>query len=328
MNDRTWLKVAGCISGLACAALSAGMANAQQSYPARPIRIVVPFAAGGAVDMVARVVGQRLSEQMGQSVVVDNRPGASANLGAEIVAKAPADGYTVLMGANGLATNMTLFPNLSFNALRDFAPVARVGYAPLILVSAISFPAKTLKELIAMAKAQPGKLTYASAGNGSSQHLAGEMFRIAVGIDALHVPYKGGAPALVDLLGGRTSFMFLNPPEALPHIKSQRLRAIAASSAKRIALLPDVPTFSEAGLPGFEATVWWGLVAPATTPSGVVAKLNAETVKALAEPVVKEKLAELGAVTDPSTAAEFGQFLKSEVDKWAKVINTSGIKVD
>jgi tripartite-type tricarboxylate transporter receptor subunit TctC len=324
---KTW-HIAGWAGAIACTVLGAGFAAAQQPYPSRPIRIVVPFPAGGAVDTVSRVVGQRLADQVGQSVVIDNRPGAGANLGAELVAKAAPDGHTVLMGANGLATNVTLVPNLPFHTLRDFAPIARVGHAPLILVTAAQFPAKTLKELIAMAKAQPGKLTYGSSGNGGAPHLASEMFKIAAGIDVLHVPYKGGAPGLVDLLGGRTSFMFQNPLEALPHIRSQRLRGIATSSLKRLPLLPDVPTFTEAGVRGFEASVWWALVAPAKTPPDVVAKLNAETVKALADPGVREKLAEMGAVTDPSTAAELGKFLKEEVEKWAKVIKTSGIKIE
>jgi tripartite-type tricarboxylate transporter receptor subunit TctC len=320
------LRTAVQLGALACAALSLN-AWAQQ-FPTRPIRIVVPFPAGGAVDAVTRVVGGRLGDQLGQTTVIDNRPGASANLGAEIVAKAPPDGYTLLMGANGLATNVTLFSNLPFNPLRDFAPVARVGYAPLILVTATPFAAKTLKELIAMAKAQPGKLNYGSSGNGGSQHLAGELFKIAVGIDVLHIPYKGGPPALVDLLGGRLSFMFQNPPESLPQIKAQRLRALGVSAGKRLPLLPDVPTFGEAGVAGFEATVWWVLVAPANTPAENVAKLNAETVKALADPAVKEKLGELGVVPDPSSSVELGKFLKSEIDKWAKVIKTSGIKVE
>ena len=205
--------------------LSAALVHAQ-GFPNKPLHIVVPFAPGGAVDTIARVIGQRMSEQMGQPMIVENHPGASANIGAELVAKAAPDGYTLLLGANGLATNMTLFPKLSFDALRDFAPIGRVGYAPVVLVTPVGFPAKSLKELLAMAREQPGKLTYASAGNGSSNHLAGEMLRIAAGIDVLHVPYKGGAPALTDLLGGRISYMLRNPIEVLPHVKSQRLRAL------------------------------------------------------------------------------------------------------
>jgi tripartite-type tricarboxylate transporter receptor subunit TctC len=315
------------LSALPCLLLSATTASAQ-SFPAKPLHIVVPFAPGGAVDTIARVIGQRMSEQMGQPVIVENHPGASANIGAELVARAAPDGYTLLLGANGLATNMTLFPNLSFNALRDFAPIGRVGYAPVVLVTPTAFPAKSLKELLTMAKEQPGKLTYASAGNGSSNHLAGEMLKTAAGIDVLHVPYKGGAPALTDLIGGRISYMLLNPVEVLPHIKSQRLRALAVASDKRIAILPDVPTVSEAGLPGYEASVWWGLVAPAKTPHEVIVKLNTEMNKAMADPTVRDRLTELGVVFSPGTPEQFGTFLKAEVDKWARVIKASNIQAD
>ncbi len=299
-----------------------------QAYPSKPVHIVVPFPPGGAVDTIARVLGQRLSEQMGQPVIVDNRPGASANIGAELVAKAAPDGYTLLMAANGLATNNTLFPKLAFNGVRDFAAVARVGYAPLVVVVNPSFQAKSLKELIAMAKAEPGKLTYASAGNGSSGHLAGELFKISAKIDALHVPYKGGAPAIADLLGGRISFMPINPIEALSHIKAQRLRVLAVASDKRLASLPDVPTVNEAGLPGYEASVWWGLVAPAKTPTDVVAKLNAETGRALDDQGVRDRLTALGVVITPGTPEQFGAFIRAEDARWASVIKASGITAD
>ena len=317
------------------AMLAAGIAAAPfatpvlaQGYPAKPVKIVVPFAPGGAVDTIARVIGQKMSEQMGQPVIVENHPGASANIGAELVAHAPADGYTLLLGANGVATNMTLFPKLTFNALTDFAPIGRVGYAPVVLVVPVGFPAKSLKELLTMAREQPGKLSYASAGNGSSNHLAGEMLKAAAGIDVLHVPYKGGAPALTDLLGGRISYMLLNPVEVLPHVKSQRLRALAVGADKRIAILPDVPTVAEAGLPGYEASVWWGLLAPAKTPKDIVDKLNAEMNKAMADPSVHARLTELGVVFSPGTPQQFGDFVKAEVDKWAKVIKASGIQAD
>jgi tripartite-type tricarboxylate transporter receptor subunit TctC len=315
--------------GLLLAVPLLGPAPAQaQAFPSRPIHIVVPFASGGAVDAVARAVGQQLSLQMGQPVIIDNKPGASANLGADFVAKAPADGYTLLMGANGLATNGALFAKMPFDTLRDFVPVARVGYAPLVLVVHPASPAKNLAELIALGKAQPGKLNYGSAGNGSSGHLASELFKTRAGIDVLHVPYKGGAPALTDLLGERLTFMVINPVEAISHIKSQRLRPLAMASARRIPMLPEVPTFGEAGLAGYEASVWWGLVAPAATPKDVVARLSAETLKALADAGVREKLANLGAVVDPADAAEFGRFLKTEVDKWTGVIKAAGIQPD
>lgn len=318
---------------LLCLALALGTqlfaAAAQaQSYPNKPIHVVVPFSPGGAVDILARIIGPRLSEQIGQPVIVDNRPGASGNIAPELVAKSAPDGYTVLIAANGLATNTTLFPNLAFNVLADFAPVASIGYAPLILVSATSFPAKSLKELIAMAKAEPGKLTYASAGNGTSGHLAAEMLKYSAQIDVLHVPYKGGAPAIVDLLAGRISFMLLDPLQVMSHVHAQRMRAIVVGSPKRLGLLPDVPTAAEAGLPGFEAIVWWGFLVPAKTPKEVVAKLNSEVNKALAQPAVKARLAEMGAVTTASSPEEFGTYIKSETDKWADLIKKSGIRAD
>ena len=312
---------------MACTLVIHGPAFSQ-AYPSKPVRVVVPFAPGGAVDVISRVVGQKLGEQMSQSVVIDNRPGASANIGAEIVAKAAPDGYTLLMAANGLATNITLFPNLSFHGIRDFSPVARIGYAPLVMVIHPSFPAKSIKELIAAAQAQPGKLTYASAGNGTSGHLAGELFKISAKVDVLHVPYKGGAPAIADLLGERISFMPINPVEVLSHIKAGRLRVLAVGSDRRVAFLPDVPTVSEAGIPGYEATVWWGLVAPAKTPRDIVGRLNGETAKALADATVRDKLVELGVVITPGTPEQFGEFIRTEDVRWSGVIKTSGIKPD
>jgi tripartite-type tricarboxylate transporter receptor subunit TctC len=304
------------------------VAPAAFAQGSKPVHIVVPFAAGGAVDIVSRTVGQRMSEQMKSPVVVDNRPGANANLGADLVAKAAPDGYTLLMGANGLATNVSLFQNLPFDARRDFAPVGRVGYAPLVLVVAPASPAKSLTELIALAKSQPGSLNYGSAGNGSSQHLATELLRIQTGIDVVHVPYKGGAPAITDLMGGRLAFMITNPVEVAANIKAQRLRALAVASPKRIAMLPEVPTFAEAGVPGYEAFVWWGLFAPAKTPKEAVARLSAELLKALEDAGVREKLSALGAVVDPLGADPFDAFFRAEIEKWARVVRTSAIHAD
>ncbi|MEO7129602.1 MAG: tripartite tricarboxylate transporter substrate binding protein [Rhodoferax sp.] len=303
-------------------------AFAQQGYPSRPLRLIVPFAAGGAVDTVARVLGARLSTELGQPVLVENKPGANGNIGADAVAKGAPDGYTLLVAANGLATNMTLYSKLPFNTLRDFAPISRLGYAPLVLVTAPSEPFKTTQELLAWGEKHPGQLTYGSAGNGSSGHLAGALLVSTAHISALHVPYKGGAPALVDLIAGRTSFMLLNPLEVLPHVKSGRLRALGVSEDKRIALLPDVPTLAESGLPGYQASVWWGLLAPAGTPREIVDRLNAETVKALDDPTVRERLTSLGAVITPSTPDQFRTFLHSEIDKWASVIKAAHIQVD
>ncbi len=312
---------------LAALGLAAATALAQP-YPARSIRIIVPFAAGGAVDTVGRVVGQRVAEQVGQPVLIENKPGGHANIGADFVAKSAPDGYTVLLGANGLATNMTLSKDLPFDTLRDFAPVAGVGYAPLVLVVPASSPAKTLAEFLAAGRAKPGSYTYGTAGAGGSGHLASELFRMSAKFEALHVPYKGGAPALTDLIGERLTFMLINPIEAAPHVKAGKLRALAVSSDKRLAMLPEVPTFKEAGLADFEASVWWGFVVPAKTPKDVVAKLSAEVLKALQDAGVLEKLQALGAVVEPSSSEAFGKFLKAEIDKWAAVIRASKISAE
>jgi tripartite-type tricarboxylate transporter receptor subunit TctC len=309
-------------------ALLASLTVQAQPYPTRLIKIIVPYAAGGAVDIVARTIGQPLAEALKQPVIVDNRPGASANIGMEMAAKAAPDGYVLLMASNGIATNMALFPNLTFDGRRDFAPIAKIGYAPLVIVVPVSSPVKSLKDLIAMAKAEPGKLTYASAGNGSSGHLAGELLKSTAKIDVLHVPYKGGAPAITDLLGERISFMPINPVEVMAHIRGGRLRALAVASDKRFPLLPDVPTVTEAGLSGYEASVWWGLVAPAKTPPEIVQQLNAEINKALANPAIATKLAELGVVVTPGTPDQFVAFIKSQTELWSGVVTTAGIKPD
>jgi tripartite-type tricarboxylate transporter receptor subunit TctC len=308
-------------------AMTALLAQAE-TYPDKPIKIIVPYAPGGAVDIVARNVGQPLAESLKQPVIIDNRPGASANIGMELAARAAPDGYTLLMASNGIATNMALFPKLAFDGRKDFAPVARIGYAPLVIVVPAASPAKSLKDLIAMAKAKPGELTYGSAGNGSSGHLAGELLKSTAKIDVLHVPYKGGAPALTDLLGERISFMPINAVEAVNHIRQGRLRALAVASDKRFPLLPDVPTVAEAGVPGYEATVWWGLVAPAKTPADVVQKLNAETNKALSDPAIAKKLAELGIVVTAGTPQQFGTFINAQTELWSGVIKAAGITPD
>ena len=312
---------------LAAATLIATSLHAQP-YPSRPIKIIVPYAAGGAVDIVARNVGQPVSDALKQAVIVDNRPGASANIGMELAAKSAPDGYVLLMASNGIATNMALFPNLTFDGRRDFAPIAKIGYAPLVIVVPVSSPIKSLKDLIATAKADPGKLTYASAGNGSSGHLAGELLKSTARIDVLHVPYKGGAPAITDLLGERISFMPINPVEVIAHIRGGRLRALAVASDKRFALLPDVPTAAEAGLPGYDASVWWGLVAPARTPPDIVRQLNSVTNKSLADPAIANKLSELGVVVTPGTPDEFAAFIQAQTELWSGVIKSARIQPD
>ncbi|WP_353234633.1 tripartite tricarboxylate transporter substrate binding protein [Diaphorobacter ruginosibacter] len=307
---------------------AAGASWSQGSFPSKPIRMVVPFAAGGAVDTVGRSVAERLSAQLGQPVIVDNKPGANANIGAENVVRSPADGYTLLVGANGVVTNNTLYPNLPFNGLRDFTPIARIGYAPLVLVTPANAPYNSVKELMEAARAKPGEMNYGSAGNGSSGHLAGALFESVGKFDALHVAYKGGSPALVDLIAGRLNFMLLNPLEVLPHVQSGKLKALAVTGEKRAAMLPNVPTMAEAGVTGFDASVWWVLLAPAKTPADIVNKLNAEMLKALADAGVRERLNALGAVITPSSPAEAAAFMKSESAKWEKVIRDAHITAD
>lgn len=306
---------------LACAALAAHA----QSYPTKPVKIIVPFAPGGAVDAVARVVGNRLAEQLGQPFVIESKPGANMNIGTQAVVSAPADGYTLLLGANPLATNPTLDPKLPFDPQKDLAPIARIGYAPLVLVVPAASPAKSVKDLVANSKAKPGSFNYGSAAAGGSGHLATELLKIATGLDAQHVAYKGGAPALTDLIGGRLDLMIINPLEAAPHVKAGTLRALAVSSPQRIPALPDTPTFEEAGVKGFEANVWWSFSAPAATPRDIVAKLSTETLKALENADVRAKLEAMGAVVAPLDAAAYGRFLAEETRKWAGVIRTARI---
>ena len=298
------------------------------AYPSKQIRIVVPFSAGGAVDIVARTLGERLSTQMGQTIIVDNRPGASANLGADAVVKSAPDGYTLLVGANGLATNMSLFAKPPFSTMKDLKPVSLIGNAPLVLVVPAESKITTVQQLIATGRADKTALTYGSAGNGSSGHLAGALLASVGKFEALHIPYKGGPPAMVDLIGGRLSFMLLNPLEVLSQVRSGKLRAVAITGTKRIPLFPDVPTVAEAGLPGLEAGVWWALMAPAGTPPDVIARLNAETNKALADPAVRERLESLGAIVTPGSSEQLGRFLQAEIDKWGQVIKIANIQVE
>ena len=317
------------LATLLAAALALGSAVARaDAFPDHPVRLVVPYAAGGAVDIVARSVGQRMSQLLKQPVIVDNRPGASTNIGMDFVAKAPADGYTIMMASNSLATNAALFNKLSFNPSSDFTPVARIGEASLVVVVPAKSNIASMKALVAQAKAQPGKLSYASAGNGSSGHLAGEMLKDTANIDVLHVPYKGGAPAITDLIGERITFMPINPLEVISHIKAGTLRPLAVASANRSALLPDVPTSKEEGLPGFTASVWWGLVAPAKTPPAIVKQLNTAANTALADPDVRKQLSQLGVTIVSGSPEQFGQFVKTETTTWNNVIRKAGITAD
>ncbi len=312
-------------AGLASTPFYAARAAA---YPTHPIHVLVPFSAGGAVDIVGRTVVQQVASQLQTSIIVDDRPGANGNIAPALVAQAAPDGYTILIGANGLATNGSLFDNLPFDAQKDLVAVTLVGYSPLILVVPANSPFKTVKDLVEAAKAAPGKLTFASAGNGTSGHLAAEVFKRATGIDALHVPYRGGAQAMVDMMGGRISFMFLDPVQVMPQIRGNQFRPLAVSAPGRLNLLPDVPTVAEAGFPGVEATVWWGFLVPARTPGDIVTRLSTEIDKALMDKTVSEKLLAMGVVIKGGSPQDFAAFLASETDKWAALIKAENIKAD
>lgn len=318
------------LASLAVAAAGAlPLGAAAQNFPTKPITIVVPFSAGGTTDILARIVGQGLTTELGQSVVVDNKPGAGGNIGASLAAKAAADGYTLFMGTVGThAINQSLYKKLPFDPVKDFAPLSRVATVPNLLVAHPSQPFKTVKEMIAYAKANPGKITFGSPGSGASPHVSGELFKSMTGTDMLHVPYKGSAPAMTDLLGGQTSVMFDNMPSAIQHVRSGKLRPIAVTTAKRSPELPDVPTIAEAGVPGYEATSWFGMFAPAATPKPVLSKLQAALTKVLNQADVKKKIAEQGGEVVAETPDQFAAFIKAESVKWGKVVKESGATAD
>jgi tripartite-type tricarboxylate transporter receptor subunit TctC len=316
---------------LALAAVLAAFAfgASGQTYPNKPIRLVVPFPAGGTTDVLARAAAQKLTESLGQPVVVDNRPGAGGNIGAELVAKSPPDGYTLLMGTVGThAINPSLYPKMPYDHVRDFAPVILVAGVPNVLVINPALPVNSVQELIAYAKANPGKLNFASSGNGTSIHLSGELFKTMAGVQIAHIPYKGSAPALQDLVGGQVQLMFDNLPSSLALIKAGKLKALAVTSKERAAALPDVPTMAESGLPGFEASSWFGLLAPAGTPQPVVLKVNADVAKWLASPDAKERLLAQGAIAAGGTPEDFARHIAAETAKWQKVVKDSGAKID
>ena len=311
------------------AAALAPVAFAQPAYPTKPILIVVPFPPGGTTDILARAAAQKMTEAWKEQAVVDNRPGAGGNIGAELVARSPADGYTLLMGTVGThAINASLYAKMPYDHVKDFAPVILVAAVPNVLVVHPSVPATTVAELIAYAKANPGKLNFASSGSGTSIHLAGELFKVMAGVQMTHVPYKGSAPAIADLLGGQVQLMFDNLPSALPQIRAGKLRALAVTSSQRAAALPDVPTIAESGLPGYEASSWFGLLAPAGTPADIVAKINGEVARWLASPEAKEKLLAQGANAAGGTPEDFARHIATETAKWQKVVRESGAKVD
>ncbi|GAB2489329.1 tripartite tricarboxylate transporter substrate binding protein [Comamonas humi] len=316
------------LQALAAAALvatGAAPALAADNFPSKPITIVVPFVAGGTTDILARVVGQAMSESLGQPVVIDNRAGAGGNIGGQFASRAPADGYTIFMGTVGThAINEWLYAKMPFKPNQDFAPLTRVANVPNLLVAHPSQPFKTVKELIAYAKANPGKVNFGSPGNGSSPHLSGELFDSLAGVKMTHVPYKGSAPAITDLLGNQIAIMFDNMPSAIQHVRSGKLRPIAVTTPKRSPELPDVPTVAEAGVPGYAAMSWFGLFAPAKTPAAVQAKLHDAIVKALKNPAVAKKIQEQGGEVVAESPAEFAAFIKAENEKWKKVVKDSG----
>jgi len=315
---------------LAAAALAAGLAAAPlsvaaQDFPTRPVRMVAPFAPGGGTDISARILAEGLTQSLGQTVVVDNRPGAGSVLGTDIVAKANPDGYTLLLGNISMAFNAALYRKLPFDALKDFTPISLVTDQPNILVAHPTVASKTLKDFIALARAQPGKLTYGSAGVGSGTHLAMEMLLLSQKMDLVHVPFKGTGPALTALLGNQITVFFSTYASALPHVKAERLRAFAVTSAKRTRTLPEVPTVAESGTPGYEYSTWYGLLAPAGVPRPLIARLNKATVAVLKSPETRQRYENQGMDAIPSTSAHYAAYLKSETDKWTKVVRAAKI---
>jgi len=312
-----------------CALASIYGSAAAQPYPDRTVHIVVPYPAGGSNSIIARILAQKLTESLGQQVVVDNRAGANGNVGSALVATSAPDGYTLLLTAPGpLTSNTKLYSHLPFDPARDFAPVALVASVPIVLMVHPSLPVKTVGELIAYARANPGKINFGSSGNGSTNHLAGELFKSMAKINIVHVPYRGAAPAMNDLVGGHIPMLFDNMPAALPQIQSNRVRALAVAGAKRASALPALPTVAESGLPGFDASAWFGLVAPAKTPAPVLARLSKAVMEILKTPDVEQRFKQLGAEPGTLSGAAFGAFLRAETDKWAKVIEVSGAKVN
>ena len=304
------------------------LAAGAQNYPTKPVRIVVPFPAGGGVDLTARTVSQKLTDYLGQQVVIDNRAGAAGTIGAEHVAKSAPDGYTLLVaGPGSVAVAPLLFPKLGYNPLKDLAPITMLVTMPYIIVAHPSVPAKNAAELIALAKANPGKLNMASGGAGTGQHLAGEFFNVLAGIKMIHIPYKGTAPAIADIMGGHADLTF-SDPSVLPQLQAGRLKVLGVSGPKRYPPLPNVPTVNESGLPGFDALNWYPLMAPAGTPRDLVMKLNTEAIKALNSPDVRDKLMAQGLIPAPMSPEQLGQFIREDYERWARVIKAANVKLD
>ncbi len=309
-------------------ALAAPLSVLAQAWPARPVKLVVPYPPGGPTDIVARVVAERLGSQTGQTFIVDNRPGAGGNLGAEAVAKAPADGYTLLVATTAHAINMSLFKNLNYDVQRDFIPVSLLTQGPLVLVVNPKFPAKSVADLIAMAKARPKDVSFASSGNGQSTHLAAELFASMAGAPMTHVPYKGSAPALNDLISGQVPVMFDTMLSSMPHVKAGQLRALAVTGAQRSPIAPELPTVAESGLPGYQVYAWNGLLAPAGTPAAVVSRISQELKTALAQPAVQQKFSAQGFAATWTSPADASAFVHSEVEKWGHTVQESGARIE
>ena len=301
---------------------------AAQDYPSKPVRIIVPFAAGGPADVYARFIAQRLQESMGQTFIVDDRPGAGSIIGTDAVAKSPADGYTLLLMSNTHTVNESLIPTKPFQLMRDFVPVAPINSSDLVLVARSGLPASTLAELIAAAKAKPGALSYASSGPGTPYHMAGELFKAMAGVSILHIPYKGSSGARTDVLGGQVDMMFDAVPTMTEHIRAGKVKALGTTGAARSAVMPDVPTIAEAGVPGYEATIWLGLMAPKNTPPQIVARLNAEVAKIVAHPDTAKAWKAQGATPMTMSTAEFTRYLNDDIVKWAHIVKVSGAKAE
>jgi tripartite-type tricarboxylate transporter receptor subunit TctC len=305
-----------------------GVASHAQEYPSKPVRIVVPFAAGGPADIYARFIGQRLQDALGQNFIVDNRPGAGAIIGTDAVAKSAADGYTLLMMSNTHTVNESLIPNKPYQLMRDFVPVVPINYSDLVLVVHPSVPANNLGELLQLAKSKPKQLNYASSGNGTPYHMAGELFKAMAGVDIVHVPYKGSSGARTDVLGGQVQMMFDAVPTMTDHIRSGKIKAFGTTGEKRSGVLPSIPTIAEAGVPGYEAVIWLGVMAPRNTPRDIVNRLNAEITKITSRPDVREAWAKQGALAMTMTPEEFARFMTSDIAKWDRIVKISGAKAD
>ena len=308
--------------------IAASTAAYAQDYPTRPVRLIVPTAPGGGTDISARLIAPKLSEYLGQPVVVENRAGGNTSVGVEFVAKSPHDGYTLLMGISSIAINPHTQSKVPYDPVKDFAPVSQVVVVPLILVSHTSLPVRSVKELIAFAGARPGQLNFAAGGAGSSQHLAIALFLSMTGLKIVHVPYKGQGPALLDVMAGHVSLMMANVISALPQVKNGRIRAIGVTGLKRAAVAPDIPSIAEAGVPGYEVVQWYGVLAPAATPRDIIARLHAATVRALQDPAIKERFVSEGGETVGSTPEEFAAIIRADLKKWGKVVKDAGIRID